>query len=80
MMGCFGGCAEKIGKEGWTGGHKFDGKLVHIRRHPSNCPVMKKAPRPGLTWKQLNQLLVRKWVLPRTADPTGEVPGRVVMR
>jgi hypothetical protein len=43
--------------------------------------MMKKAPQPGLTWKQLNQLLGTKMgVLPRTADPTGEVPRRVVMR
>jgi hypothetical protein len=43
------------------------------------CPVMKKkAPLPSLTWKQLNQLLTKMGVLPRTADPTGEVPGRVM--
>jgi hypothetical protein len=31
MMGSLGGCAEKIGKGRWTGGHEFDKELAHIR-------------------------------------------------
>jgi len=45
--GSLGGCAGKIGREGWTGGHEFDKKLVHIRGsqtgRPSKDPVIKKS-------------------------------------
>jgi hypothetical protein len=58
------------------------GSLVHIRgvsnktSQQASCHE-EKAPSPGLTWKQLNQLLGgRMGRLSRTADPTGEVPGR----
>ena len=52
-----------------------------LRANLSMKKRKKKAPSPSLTWKQLNQLLGSEMgLLPRTADPTGEVPGRVVTR
>jgi hypothetical protein len=83
--GSLGGCAEKIGKGRWTGGHEFDKKLVHIRRsqtgRPSKFPCHEKSAVARFDMEATQSVVGTKMgVLPRTADPTGEVPGRVVMR
>ena len=40
---------------------KIDEKTSPYQGDVLRCPVMKKAPLPSLTWKQLNQLLAQKW-------------------